>query len=276
MAKINPFELDPYEAREEFDNYLHQIERHFLSQMWDVNEDISYILQNHYHPENMSNIHPDIIDLLIKNGLEITATPKETEKANEDYYLAAFYGLETCNNFFENYKNMEFESLVSNLTYAKSQLAIMDALSPTGEPKHKTRSTDGQRQGANITNSRRYKLTRQRAYTQWEIYKKDILEWEVYKENLNQFESKIDEILKEFEESFLRDLSAFQRNKKKKTQEETDMINEMYTDSSTKPPIAIGWIKEIEGLPDRVKEKRAEEKFKDSPYFKYSRRPRNE
>jgi hypothetical protein len=178
MAKINPFELDPYEAREEFDNYLHQIERHFFSQMADVHDDISYILQNHYHPKNMSKIHSEIIDLLIKNGLKIIATPKGTEKANEDYYLAAFYGLETCNNFFENYKNMEFESLVSNLTYAKSQLAIMEALSPTGEPKHKTKSTDGQRQGANTTNSLKYKLTKQRAYTQWETYKKDMLEWE--------------------------------------------------------------------------------------------------
>ena len=104
---INPFDLDPCEAREEFLNFLDQIERHFLSQMYDVHDDISYILYHHYHPKNMGNIHPEVIEFLKNNGLKTENEPnKSRDKANNDYYLAAYYGLETCNHFFENYKNM--------------------------------------------------------------------------------------------------------------------------------------------------------------------------
>jgi len=276
---INPFDLDPCEAREEFLNFLDQIERHFLSQMYDVHDDISYILYHHYHPKNMGNIHPEVIEFLKNNGLKTENEPnKSRDKANNDYYLAAYYGLETCNHCFENYKNMEFDSLVSNLNYAKSQLAIMEALSSTGEPKHKIKDTEGQKLGAYITSTKKYRFTRQLAYEKWEDYKQSLLKWEIYKNNLVQYEAEIDGILKEFEQGLLNDLTALAW-KKKKTQAETDMINEMYTDSTTKPPLAIGWIKEIEGLPDRKKEKAKQKRFdrenKNSPCLKFRPKSKN-
>ena len=53
LIMINPFDLDPYEAKRNFQIFRSN-RTLFFSQIHDVSDDISYMLHHHYHPENMS------------------------------------------------------------------------------------------------------------------------------------------------------------------------------------------------------------------------------
>lgn len=261
--EINPFELDPYDAREKFADFLDEIQRTFLSQMYDIHDDISYILICHTHPFDFSDIDNELLSYLKVRGLNIKPIESKKEnKANPDYYLAMYWGIETAENFFSTLKKMDFDSQLNNLIYAKKQLAVMEALLPNGKPKHKIKSNKGQIRGADITNNNKYLYTKNRALNEWNIYKQELIGWEFYKINHLQYETKISHLLKEFEIYFLNNLSKLAW-KKKKTEDEEQVVREKYTDSMTKPPLAIGWILELEGLPDRKKEKVKQKKEDD-------------
>ncbi|WP_147440127.1 hypothetical protein [Acinetobacter sp. 2JN-4] len=272
MIEINPYELDPEEARHQFYDYQERIFRKIHSEMDDVQDDITYILYHHYHPKNFNNIDPDVLKFLEKHGLKRSLKGRETDKANPDYYLAAYFGMETAENFFNNSVNMDFDTQLSNLSYAKNQLAILKVLSPTGEPKHKSRNKTGQSKGAKIANKNRYALTRQRAEVEWNKFKRTVLDWVKFKNNLEQYEKEINTTLKEFEQSFFNTLTGMRL--KGSSAETKNLLDEKYTDSVQNPPLVIGWIRELEELPNKQKEqadkkrkqRRIDKMMENSPY----------
>lgn len=278
MTRLNPYDLDPDEARHAFANFNDEVFSKIRSEMWDINHEISYILHHYYHPINLDNIDVEVVSYLEKNGLKRTdKTATKPEKANPDYYLAAYFALETIEHFFKSHQTMSFDSQINNLCYAKKQLAIVETLSPIGIPKNNQRNTSGQSMGAKIKNTKKYQLTRQRAQIEWEKYKKTISEWHAYKSDPLTHEQKIDELLKSFEQLFFNSLSSMQyRNS---NSDNLNLLNERYTDSMANPPLAIGWIKELEEFPNRQKEhankKRLNRKFKDSPYQTLEMRLKN-
>ncbi|ENU25644.1 MULTISPECIES: hypothetical protein [Acinetobacter] len=269
MMEINPYELDPVEARHQFFDFQERIFNKIRSEMYDVQDDISYIVQCYDHSYDFSDVDYEVMTYLKKNGLKTKhVEAKKEKKANLDYYLAMYFGLETAEHFFRNFKTMDFDTQLSNLSYAKNQLAILGALSPTGEPKQKVRNTKGQSKGGKVSGENRYKITRQRAKTEWEKYKRNIPEWQKYIREFSQYENEIEEIIKSFEKSFDNALTGLRL--KGASEENKKLIDEKYTDSTQIPRLAIGWIKEWENLPNRQKEiahqKRLNRKFKDSPF----------
>lgn len=267
MIEINPYELDPEEARHQFYDYQERIFRKIHSEMDDVQDEITYILYHHYHPKNFNNIDPDVLKFLEKHGLKRSLNGHETDKANPDYYLAIYLGLETAEHFFKNFENMDFDSQLSNLSYAKSQFAIVKALSPTGEPKHKITSTKGQSKGAETRNRNRYRLTRQRAEIEWNKHKRTLNKWEEFKNSPALYEKEIKAILKTFEQSFFDELSAL--GHKQPNADYQKLLNEKYVNN-----LAIGWIRELEELPNKEKEqadkkrkqRRIDKMIENSPY----------
>lgn len=281
MIEINPYELDPEEARNQFFDYQKRIFNKLLDEMYDVQDDISYIVQHYDHSYDFSDVDCEVITYLEKHGLLIKPTEAcKGNKANPDYYLAIYFCLETAEYFFKNFKNMGFDCQLSNLSYAKKQFAIVEALSPTGEPKHKIRNTKGQSKGANISNENRYKLTRQKAYIEWDKYKRTVAEWGNLKSTDDQYEKQINVILKEFEKSFFNLLTGMRL--KGANTETQNLLDEKYTDSTQNPPLVIGWIKEVEGISNSQKEqankKRKERErrklLESNPYYKFSVRVR--
>lgn len=273
--EVNPYELDPEEARHHFFDFQERIFNKIRSEMYDVQDDISYIVQCYDHSYDFSDVDCEVMTYLRKNGLNTQHIEvKKDKKANLDYYLAMYFGLETAEHFFRNFKTMDFDTQLSNLSYAKNQLAILGALSPTGEPKHKVRNTKGQSKGGKVSGESRYKITRQRAKTEWEKYKRNIPEWKKYIREFSQYENEIEEIIKSFEKSFDNALTGLRL--KGASEENKKLIDEKYTDSTQIPRLAIGWIKEWENLPNRQKEiahqKRLNRKFKDSPFRNFESR----
>lgn len=269
MPRINPYDLDPEEARHAFADFMDEVFNKIRNEMWEIDHEISYILHMRYHPKNFDNIDFEVVSYLEKNGLKRTdkATTK-SEKANSDYYLAAYFGLEITEYFRKNHQSMSFDHQINDLCYAKKQLAILETLSPIGTPKNQGRDTSGQSKGAKIRNTNKYQLTRQRAIIEWESYKKALPEWLEYKNDPSINENRINETLKDFEQEFCKSLIALKYSKAKS--EVADLLDEKYTDSMANPPLAIGWILEYENLPNKQKEqankKRRERKYKDSPF----------
>lgn len=275
MIEINPYDLDPEEVRRQFFDYQERIFNKIRTEMYDVQDDILYILQCYDHAYDFSDVDYEVMEYLEKNGLKIQQIEaKKENKANPDYYLAMYFGLETAEHFFTNSKTMGFDTQLSNLSYAKNQLAILNALSPTGEPKRKVRNTKGQSKGGKISGENRYKITRQRAKIEWEKYKRNIPEWKEYIQEFREYENEIEKIIKSFEKFFDNTLTGLRL--KGASEENKKLMDEKYTDSTQMPRLAIGWIKEWENLPNKQKEianqKRLNRKFKDSPFLNFEAR----
>lgn len=66
MTRINPYSLDPEEARHSFAVFLDEVFNKIRSEIWDINDEISYILNHHYHPRNLSNIDVEVVSYLEK------------------------------------------------------------------------------------------------------------------------------------------------------------------------------------------------------------------
>ena len=273
MMEINPYELDPEEARHQFFDFQERVFNKIRSEMYDVQDDISYIVQCYDHSYDFSDIDYEVITYLKKNGLNIQhVEPKKDKKANLDYYLAMYLGLETAEHFFRNFKTMDFDTQLSNLSYAKNQLAILKVLSPTGKPKYKLRSTTGQSKGAKIANKNRYALTRQKAEVEWNKFKRTVIDWVKFKNEPEKFEKEINTTLKEFEKSFFNILTGMRL--KGASAETKNLLDEKYTDSVQNPPLVIGWIRELEELPNKQKmqadkkrkQRRIDQMLENSPY----------
>lgn len=253
MIEINPYELDLEQARCQFYDYQKRIFKKFANEMQNLLDDLEYILLCRSHPYDFSCVDNEILGYLEKKGLKIIPVePEKDNKANQDYYLALFFGLETVEYFFKNYKNMVLDAQFDALSYAQKQLAVLENLSPTGQPKHKPRNTEGQSKGAKAANKNRYMLTRQRAKIEWDEHKRTLPEWHKFKNNPKKYAKEIEIALRGFEKAFFNSLTGMRLNGA--NSEIKKMLDEKYTDSMQNPPLAIGWIKEIEELPNKQKE----------------------
>lgn len=268
MTIIDPFEFEPREAQHEFANFQDEIYRQIHSEMWEIQHELGYILWHSHHPENFGDVDNEVYLFLKENGLKQSKPIKNNEKANPDYYLAMYWGLEVTERFFKNYRDWDFDIQLSNLLYAKQQLSIVEALSSTNAPKHKSKDTKGQSKGATTRNQNVYRFSRQKAIIEWEKYKKNLPEWRGFKQDFETHMSDIDKVLKEFEQKFCNLLSFYKY--KGATTDVTALLEEKYTDSTANPPLAIAWIKEHENIrniqDENAKKKRKEREFKNSVY----------
>lgn len=68
--EINPYELDPEEARHQFFDFQERIFNKILSEMYDVQDDISYIVQCYDHSYDFSDIDYEVMTYLKKMDLK--------------------------------------------------------------------------------------------------------------------------------------------------------------------------------------------------------------
>ncbi|GEM_PF-6972277 len=270
MFYIN--ELDP--SQKNVQQQLADIYKDISNKIWDIDDEITYILHHYYHSKNMDHIDSEVISYLQRHGLKISdREPKNGEQADLDYYLAMYFALETIEYYRGNCENMDFPQRMEQLYYVSKQWGVIDLLSKT---KPKVKNTKGQSKGGKIAGENRYKFTRQKARIKWEEYKRNIPEWNKYVREISRYENEIEEIIKSFERSFDNTLTGLKL--KGASEENKKILDEKYTDSTQMPRLAIGWIKEWENLPNKQKEiatqKRLKRKFKDSPFVNIGTRTR--
>lgn len=270
MFYLNELDPSPKDAQQQLDDIYEDINR----KIWDIDDEITYILSHYDHSKNMDNIDSEVISYLQRYGLKISdREPENSELANSDYYLAMYFALETIEYYHSNSESMDYYQRMEQLYYVSKQWGIIDLLSKN---KIKVRNTKGQSKGGKVAGENRYKFTRQRAKIEWEKYKRNIPEWKKYIREFSEYENKIEEIIKNFEKFFDNALTGLRL--KNSSEENKSLLDEKYTDSTQIPRLAIGWIKEWENLPNKQKEiatqKRLRRKFKDSSFMNIGPRAR--
>lgn len=259
MNEVEPFDLDPYEARYFFADYKDGINDSLSSAYHDIYEEIIYSIYHNKHPNDFSEIEPEVVDYLINIGLKPDV--KLNKKANPDYYYAAYEVIDTYESFNLSGRNWDFTTKLNNLLYLKSKLAIMDSVDFDGKPKIKLKNKTGYSQGAKAKKNLTYRHTRKLALELWDKYKETIQNWTKLKQDHENHDKVIRKIIgKDFEIILCNEIFKLKHGSTNPISKA--ILDEKYTDKVTSPRPVVGWVLAHEGLPNSDQAKKEENRKK--------------